>query len=116
MKNLVLAAALVATLTATPAVFASEGGSCHFHGNKPASVAVVTDCANQRKASLVKAGKLDASWQTVKLDKADLIDGQKGKEWKVTFKNPAAPDAAKQTLYLFFSQPGNFIAANHTGQ
>ena len=29
---------------------------------------------------------------------------------------PAAPDAAKQTLYLFYSQPGNFIAANHTGQ
>lgn len=116
MKTLVLAVALVSALTAAPAAFASEGGSCHFHGNKPASATVVTACANQRKASLVKAGKLDASWQAVKLDKAELVDGQKGKEWRVTFKNPAAPDAAKQTLYIFFSQPGNFIAANHTGQ
>lgn len=116
MKSLVLAAALVSTLVAAPSAMAAEGGSCHFHGNKPASEAVITDCANQRKASLVKAGKLDASWQAVKIDKAELVNGQKAKEWKVTFKNPAAPDAAKQTLYLFFSQPGNFIAANHTGQ
>ncbi|MCU0925878.1 MAG: DUF6488 family protein [Hydrogenophaga sp.] len=34
----------------------------------------------------------------------------------MSFKNPAATDASKQTLYLFFSQPGNFIAANFTGQ
>lgn len=115
MKSLVIAAALVSTLIAAPAL-ASEGGSCHFHGSKPATEAVVTDCAAQRKASLVKAGKLDASWQAVKQDKAELVDGRKGKEWKVSFKNPAAPDTAKQTLYLFFSQPGNFIAANHTGQ
>jgi hypothetical protein len=115
MKTFVLAVALASTLIAVPAM-ASEGSNCHFHGSKPASAAVVTDCANQYKASLVKGGKLDASWQSVKLDKAELIEGQKGKEWKVTFKNPAASDAGKQTLYLFFSQPGNFIAANYTGQ
>jgi hypothetical protein len=28
----------------------------------------------------------------------------------------AATDASKQTLYIFFSQPGNFIAANFTGK
>ena len=116
MKTLVIAAALVSTLIAAPAALAGEGGSCHFHGNKPASEAAVIDCASQRKAALVKAGKLDASWQAVKLDKAELVDGKKGKEWKVTFRNPAAADAAKQTLYIFFSQPGNYIAANHTGQ
>ena len=115
MKSLVIAAALVSTLIAAPAL-ASEGSSCHFHGNKPTTEAVVSDCAAQRKASLVKAGKLDASWQAVKQDKAELVDGKKGKEWKVSFKNPAVTDAAKQTLYIFFSQPGNFIAANHTGQ
>lgn len=116
MKTTVLAAVLASTLIASPAALASEGGSCHFHGNKPAAEAVVTDCAAQRKASLVKAGKLDPSWQAVKPGKAELVDGKKGKEWKVTFKNPALADAAKQTLYIFFSAPGNFIAANHTGQ
>jgi hypothetical protein len=116
MKTFISASTLAFSLFAASPVFASEGSSCHFHGNKPASEAVVADCASKYKASLVKAGKLDASWQGVKLDKAVLVDGQKGKEWKVTFKNPAVADAGKQTLYLFFSQPGNFIAANHTGQ
>lgn len=116
MKTLVSVSALLVSLFAAPAAFADAGSSCHFHGSKPATEAVVTDCAAQRKASLVKSGKLDASWQTVQQDKAELVDGKKGKEWKVTFKNPAVADAAKQTLYIFFSQPGNFIAANHTGQ
>ena len=43
-------------------------------------------------------------------------EGKKGKEWKVTFKDPAAKDKTKETLYMFFTQPGNFIAANFTGQ
>ena len=30
---------------------------------------------------------------------------KKGKEWKVTFKDPAAKDKAKETLYVFFTQP-----------
>jgi len=44
------------------------------------------------------------------------IDGEKGKEWKIVIKNPASNDKAKATLYLFFSENGNFIAANHTGK
>jgi hypothetical protein len=116
MKNTLFAAALITTLFAAPAAWAGEGGSCHFHGKKPAAEAAVSDCAQQRRDALVKAGKLDASWQTVQQDKLELIDGKKGKEWKASFKNPAVADADKQTLYIFFSQPGNFIGANHTGQ
>lgn len=108
--------ALATSLLAVTAAQADAGGRCHFHGHKPASQAVVTECADQRRAALVKAGKLDASWQAIQQDKAELVDGKKGKEWKVTFHNPAAPDPGKRTLYLFFSQPGNFIAANHTGK
>ncbi|MBW8471453.1 MAG: hypothetical protein K0M67_24595 [Thiobacillus sp.] len=115
MKTLAIATAIASTLFAAPAALADQGSSCHFHGSKPATEAVVTDCAAKRKASLVKVGKLDASWQAIPLDKAELVDGKKGKEWKLSFKNPAVTDASKQTLYLFFSQPGNFIAANHTG-
>lgn len=116
MKTTFAISALFLSLLATPAAHADEGSSCHFHGNKPASEAVVKDCADKRKAALVKVGKLDASWQSAKLEKAELVDGKKGKEWKLSFKNPAATDASKQTLFIFFSQPGNFIAANHTGQ
>jgi len=45
-----------------------------------------------------------------------VIDGQKGKEWKVMFVNPAVSDKSKSSLYLFYSESGNFIAANHSGK
>ncbi len=99
-----------------PAAHADEGGSCHFHGARPATESVVAGCAEQRKQTLIKGGKLDASWAGVKPEKVEAVDGKKGKEWKLTFRNPAASDASKQTLYMFYSLPGNFIAANFTGQ
>jgi Family of unknown function (DUF6488) len=109
-------AALTLGLLATPAR-ADAGGSCHFHGSKPAAEATVLGCAAQRKDKLVKDGKLDATWQPLKHDKAELVDGKKGnKEWKVSFKHPAPKDPAQATLYMFFTPTGNFIAANFSGQ
>ncbi len=116
MKAIILTASLVALQSFSPMTFAGEGGSCHFHGNKPASEAAVTDCANLKRNALVKDGKLEGSWQNAKLEKLELVDGKKGKEWKAVFTNPAATDKAKQNLYVLFSHPGNFIAANFTGQ
>ncbi len=116
MKHLIsIAAAAACTILSVPAL-ADEGSSCHFHGNKPAAESTVTGCANQRKVALVKAGKLDPSWQAVLQDKIEQVDGKKGKEWKVTFKDAAAKDKSREVLYMFFSASGNFIAANFTGQ
>lgn len=103
----------------TFAPFASNAGpgdGCHFHGSKPAAESTITQCAAQRKDTLVKGGKLDKSWAPVKHESIEYIDGKKGKEWKVTFANPNAPDQTKNNLFMFFSPPGNFIAANHTGK
>jgi hypothetical protein len=116
MNKPLIAIALLAAALAAPAARADGAGSCHFHGGAVASEATVLGCAAQRKDNLVKAGKLDASWATVKHDKAELVDGKKGKEWKVSFKDPAAKDKARHTLYMFFTPVGNFIAANFTGQ
>jgi hypothetical protein len=108
MKNLISVAILATTLCATPAVFAAGDGACHFHGNAPAKEAVVTGCATAHKDAL--------AWKSVKLDSAETVEGKKMKEWKLTFKNPSAKDAAKQTLYMFYSLSGNLIGANFTGQ
>ena len=116
MQYLISIAAAAAFMTVSAPALADEGSSCHFHGNKPAAESTVTGCANQRKAALVKAGKLDAAWQAVPQHHIEQVDGKKGKEWKVTFKDPAAKDKTKELLYMFFSAPGNFIAANFTGQ
>lgn len=116
MKTFLFTALTMASVMSTPLAIASEGGSCHFHGNKPAAESTVISCASQRKVAMVKSGKLDATWNTVKQDKIEVIEGQKGKEWKVTFNDAAAKDKTKETLYMFFSMPGNFIASNFTGQ
>ncbi len=116
MKKLVIALASVAAFGMSAPVLASPGGSCHFHGSAPAKESTVVGCAMQRKDALVASGKVASSWKTLKHDKVEQVEGKKGKEWKVTFKDPSAKDKARETLYMFFTPPGNFIAANFTGQ
>jgi hypothetical protein len=115
MKHTSIAIALAAAFVGTPA-FADKGSSCHFHGSAPAKEETVLTCAAQRKDALVASGKLEASWKRIQHDKVEQVDGKKGKEWKVTFTNPAVADKAKQTLYVFLSAPGNVLAANFTGK
>ena len=117
MKKFLTTVAMVAvSFSVINIAVADEAGSCHFHGNKPASPETVISCAQQRKEILIKKGKIDQSWETVEQDKVEQVDGKKGKEWLVTFKDPNVEDKAKETLYMFFTQTGNFIAANFTGK
>jgi hypothetical protein len=116
MKKISLIAAVTTALFVAPSAFAAEGGGCHFHGHAPVKEATITGCANGQKNALVASGKLDASWKTVALEKAETIEGKKMKEWKFSYKNLAEKEAGKQTLYIFYTLTGNFIAANFTGQ
>jgi Family of unknown function (DUF6488) len=108
-------ASILISLSSTAAM-ADKGNSCHFHGSKVAAEATVIGCADSRRDALVKSGKLHASWSAIKHDKIEQIDGKKGKEWKLSYNNPSSPEKDKQALYMFYTAPGNFIAANHTGQ
>jgi Family of unknown function (DUF6488) len=116
MKKFMSIVTLIATLAVAPTAFADAGGGCHFHGNAPVKEAVLVGCASEYKDGLVSKGKIDSSWKGVKLDKAETVEGKKMKEWKLTFKNPAEKDTTKQTLYMFYTLTGNFIAANFTGK
>lgn len=116
MKFIAIAIVCVAAQMLAVPAFADKGGSCHFHGSTPAKEDTVLMCAAQRKDALVASGKLDASWKAVRHEKLEQVEGKKGKEWKITFRNPAAPDKDKQSLYVFLSMPGNVLAANHTGK
>ncbi len=106
---------LVVGIFGAGGVMAGEDSSCHFHGNKVATEETVIKCASDRKEVLIKQGKIDASWKTIERDKIEMVDGKKGKEWLVTFNNLAVDDKTKEKLYMFFTAPGNFIAANFTG-
>ncbi len=115
MKRLILAVFLALPAALPTIALADLGSSCHFHGKKQAAESTVLQCASQRKASLIEAGKLEKSWANVQQSSINLVEGKKAKEWRVTYQNPSATDNAKSSLYLFFTPPGNFIAANHTG-
>ena len=116
METLILALAIGLTGAMSSPAIADPGTSCHFHGSKAAPESTVIKCANSKKDALVKSGKLDKTWGTRQYDSVALVDGKKGKEWKVIYKNPDESDAEKSTLYMFFTPPGNFIAANFNGK
>jgi hypothetical protein len=116
MKKYLFLILLITFLGISKSSLADQGDGCHFHGSKPAAESVILKCANQRKVSLVKSNKLDKSWETINHSSIDLMEGKKGKEWKVVYKNPNITDKTKISLYMFFTPSGNFIASNHTGQ
>lgn len=116
MPHIVPTIAAAALLSCGLPAFADQGRPCHFHGTTPAKEATVLGCAAQRKDALVTSGKLEPSWKGVTHEALAQVDGRKGKEWKVSFRNPAAADQGKQTLYVFLSMPGNVLAANFTGK
>jgi hypothetical protein len=89
----------------------SDGG--HSHG--PISNDNVINRALKKVKQMAHAGKIDATWSAVKTARAEQKTFSKGPEWVVTFKNDKVSDTAKQTLYLFFSLDGHYIAANYTG-
>jgi len=116
MKKVLTALFAAAGMVAVLPAFAGEAADCHFHGNTEASQETVSGCAVKRQRALIASGKIDKSWQAIKPAALEQVDGQKGKEWKVTFKDPAAADRTKENLYMFFTAQGNFIAANFTGK
>jgi hypothetical protein len=116
MKKLTATLLAACGLVFAAPAFASGEGECHFHGSAPASKDTVSSCAVKHRQALVANGKIDKTWSTIKPATLEQVDGKKGKEWQVTFKDPAASDKSKETLYMFFTLQGNLIAANFTGK
>ena len=116
MKILIQFFTLAIALNFSQAALAGAGEDCHFHGKKPAAKETVLKCADQRIEKLIARGKIDAGWKIIAPESIVTVDGEKSKEWKIVYKNPALTDKSKSSLYLFFSENGNFIAANHSGK
>ena len=65
---------------------------------------------------LADKGKIDKSWLTIKPSKIEKKEFSGKSEWVAVFNNSTATDPAKQTLYIFLSNSGDYIAANHSGK
>ena len=115
MRNLTTTVFLSSLLFTVP-VFAGPGHDHgHGHSHEPVSSDEAGNRATQKVNQLVGTGKIDSSWSAVKVMKVEQKTYAHGPEWVVTFKNDKVSDASKQTLYLFFSLDGHYIAANYTG-
>jgi hypothetical protein len=111
-------ALVVSTLLFGTAAFAGTGhehgpGGSHTHG--PISSAAAIKKAEKQVKGLIEGGKLDKSWSGIKAAGASQKDSGSGPEWVVTFKNAKA-EANKQTVYVFYTLTGTYVATNFTGQ
>lgn len=116
MKRLLPLAAVLTLGLAAPAfpVLAHPG-----HGEETVTIPQANAEAKARTVVDTMIGRdiLEPSWRGLKPDSADLREGDTGGlEWVITFRNPAAKDAAKRVLYVFLSSDGIYLAANHTGK
>lgn len=116
MKNIFRSLSLVTLITLSPTAWSGEGSSCHFHGSKPAAESTIEQCANARRDLYLENGTISQSWHGIPVSAIEVIEGEKSEEWRVRFDNPNATDKSKNKLYMFFTLPGNFIAANYSGK
>lgn len=100
------------------ALAGSGTGHSHDHGHHhgPIISEQAVKKATKHVQKLVKKGKLDASWSEVASKSVEEKSYGHGPEWVVTFENKAIEDPEKQTLYVFYTINGKYLASNFTGQ
>ena len=116
MRKTMIAVTLCTLSLVSAPVFSSPGGPGHSHSTGPISAEAAQEKATKQVADLVSKGKVDKSWSAIKPAKSYQKTFEKGKEWVVEFANSAASDKTKQTLYLFYTLDGHYMAANFTGK
>lgn len=105
-------------LFALPAFAGSGHEHDHDHDNSHEQISSknVISKATTVVHQLAAKGKIDSSWSKINIAFADQKEYSHGLEWVVTFKNKKIKDPSMQTLYLFYSLEGHYIATNYTGQ
>lgn len=94
-------------------------GSGHSHGPTKEQVKIssaeVSKQASKIVESLAREGKIDKTWIGLKESKVEQKTFNQQSEWVVSYQNKDLNDVSKQTLYLFFTLNGEYIAANYSG-
>ena len=88
----------------------------HSHSHDAISSEAVSKQGVQKINDLVKKGKIDKSWAEVKVDKVEQKTFSKDPEWVVTFRNDKVSDKSKQTIFVFYTLDGHYLATNFSGE
>jgi len=116
IKTLILTLALMLSPLAAIAGGGHDHGNGHSHGPSLITQSQAESIAAGRVMTLVTQKKIDESWKSATVVKSqNKMNGNRA-EWLVTFNNTQASDPAKDTLYIFLSTTGDYIAANFTGK
>lgn len=113
MKKMMMTAILILGFSG----FALAGpGHEHGHSHGPISATEAQGKATEQVKRLIQKGKLESSWTSVLSGaKVEQKTFSKGPEWVISYNNPKVADKSKQTLYLFYSLDGHYLAANFSG-
>jgi len=103
-------------LSLFPLATLAGAGHDHGHSHDPVSQGQAELAAIKSVARLVEKGKIDKSWKSVGVMKSEKKKFGKNMEWVVSFKNENISDSSKQTLYIFLTLTGEYLAANFTGK
>ena len=76
----------------------------------------VIEMAKSQIDRLIAGGKIDVTWKNAELVGTEKKKNKSTWEWINTFKNAQEKDEAKQTLYVYLTLSGEFVAANFTGK
>ncbi|MFT7186480.1 MAG: hypothetical protein ACI84K_001883 [Pseudohongiellaceae bacterium] len=102
-------------LLAIPAFAGSGHDHGHGHSHEPITKAEAEEIATKSVTKLVKRKTIDSSWASVSVHKSERKEFGGKMEWVVLFMNEKISDHEKQTLYVFLSSEGQYLAANYTG-
>jgi hypothetical protein len=98
------------------AVAFAGAGHDHGHSHDPVTQSKAEAIAAKSVSRLVEKGKIDTSWKAVTVAKSEKKKFGGETEWVVSFKNDKVSDPSKQTLYIFLTLGGEYLAANYTGK
>jgi len=95
---------------------ADDHGKSHGHSHGPIDKMAAVEKATNKIKQLASTGKIDKSWTAVSMTSAEKKTLKNGPEWLVTFNNKTVGDKSKQTLYVFYTLDGKYLATNYTGK
>ena len=118
MKYLISAPLIILMFLFGQTVLAGPGsGHSHGHGhhNEPITSEQAIKKATKHVKKLAKKGKIDPSWSSISAKSVEEKTFGHGPEWVITFENKSIEDPEKQTLYVFYTINGKYLASNFTG-
>ena len=115
MKNKVVILLLSSIFFFVPVSVMAGTGHDHGHSHETISRSDVQSKAMDKVRQLANAGKIDLNWINIQPSSTEQKVYEHGPEWMIIFKNDKVSDSSKQTLYMFYSLDGHYIAANYDG-